>query len=1464
LSFAHRNNVVHRDIKPSNILLDEDGNAYLTDFGIAKELIKIDEESLTGTDMIVGSPDYLSPEQARTQPISPQTDIFCLGIVLYEILTSKHPFIDDTPIDRISKLLSKPLPEIEAQDPQAAEAINEVIHKATAKEPDQRYSDVLDFARAFREAAALSPAAEISDRLVAPATIPSTRITPHIEPKNPYKGLRAFQAADERDFFGREQLTEKLLMQITGAGDYARFLAIVGPSGSGKSSLVRAGLIPKIRRGEITGSEKWYVADMIPSAHPLDELEVALIQIASRSVENLREQLERDERGLVRATQILLPDDDSQLMLVVDQFEEIFTLVEDEDQRAHFMDLLFHAVTDDRSRLRVVITLRADYYDRPLQYPEFGELVRSRMETILPMSSRELEQAITRPVERIGITYEEGLVPKIIEEVHAQPGALPLLQYALTMLFEARQDHTLTHTGYQQVGGAVGALAKRAEEIYSELDDDKRETAQRLFMRLVSLDEETKYTRRRTTRSELLGVAQDAAVLDKVIDTFATQRLFSLDHDPATRTPTVELAHEAILHEWARLRRWLEDARDDIRIQRQLTALTADWLKADRDPSFTLRGSRLETFETWSADKDLLLTPDEQSYLRASIAVREEEMAEELARKEHEARLERRSRNFLRGLVGVFAIATVISIVFLTIARNAQESAEMEADSRATQQVIAQDEAYARATQQSLAETESMRASNEARQSFARELAASALDVLDLDPQLSVLLALQAVETTYNMDRSVLQEAENALHHAVKGTANRLLMAFPSSDPYLWKVAFSPDGNLLATYGTQTHMVGEKSTYGFPKVFGEKRWQTDGQTRVWNLQNGELLVTLPGILAADNWLDEDRIPTIHDLDGNSFKFTIWNAQTGEPLSTIEFIPKFTHTDDISLQDYEFTDVDIDSVKMSPDGRYLSVSFSPTNNTLHIVWDIETGQEVFHYERTGSFVSELVAVSFLSESELIATGTYLGTLNTWNFKNGEFIYSNTELSLSQAIIDIAHHPTDQLFASASALFSPAGAASDKYQFISTVTVWNVGTGQEHLSLIPLFDDIWSVAFNEDGTRLATGSQDGIVTIWNAFTGQEIHSFTNTEQAITDVAFGSNDSFLATTSWDGVLSIWDIRPDFGFELFNIGQDIGNTTTDAFSISLSPDGRSLFAMDSHGGCHVWDAETGVLKSHSESQMEFVKQVTHSPSGETIGTINQDGLFTLWDGQTGEEKVSISGFYGCCFAFHPRGDFVAITASERSVKVFNLDDLIESGSSDYAEQVHFAKIYDNVLDIMYNVDGSVLTVLGENGYLKSFHVESGEGQRIHLPSSSSFASQHNDSLLAMAHNDGSVGLYNANSGELILELPGHPTFVNEVLFTHDDEKLISASRDGTIKIWDVSSGEELQTLFVHSLGVTDVALSPDGKRLYAAAADGTIRVYLLDIEELIALAYTRLTRWFTPEECQTYLHTDTCPLPP
>ena len=314
--------------------------------------------------------------------------------------------------------------------------------------------------------------------------------------RNPYKGLRPFGEADARDFFGRGDLVRRMVARLRESGPGARFLAVVGPSGGGKSSAVRAGLVPALRRDDLALGAPLFVVEMQPGPHPIAELEAALVRLAVRPVSRLHDLLDAGSRGLLDAVDLVLPAG-AEAVLIVDQLEETFTLARDPAERALFMEALRVAVVDPASRLRVIVTLRADFYDRPLTYPRFGELMASRTEAVPPLTPDEEEQAIREPAAQVGVRPEPGLVAELIADIAHQPGALPLLQFALTELFERRSGDRFTRAAFREIGGVAGALSARAERIYAGLDTDGQEAARQVFLRLVELGEGRPDTRRR-------------------------------------------------------------------------------------------------------------------------------------------------------------------------------------------------------------------------------------------------------------------------------------------------------------------------------------------------------------------------------------------------------------------------------------------------------------------------------------------------------------------------------------------------------------------------------------------------------------------------------------------------------------------------------------------------------------------------------------------------------------------------------------------------------------------------------------------------------------------------------------------------------------------------------------------------------------------------------------------------------
>jgi len=457
-------------------------------------------------------------------------------------------------------------------------------------------------------------------------------IVPQGEPRNPYKGLRPFTQKDAGDFFGREPVVEKLVEVVKAfvteqpASASKRLLTIIGPSGSGKSSVIMAGLLPRLQHGALPGSKEWvYLDPILPGKHPLEALASTLKpHFPDTSFKTLREDLEDDAaRGLHLLATQLAKQRGTRVVLLIDQFEELFTQTESEDERQRFIRLLLTASSEPRGPLLVLLTLRADFFDRPMQYPDLFDLVDMQHLSLLSMDPDSLRRVIEQPaaLSDVQVTFEGDLVHRLLSEVQGQVGALPLLQFTLEQLFEQRRGHTLTLEAYHEMGGVKGALTRHAEATYAALPSEEyRKLARALFLRLLEPGtSEQDTTRRRAALSEfILTDATQTRLLHETIDAFIAARLLTTNE--VAGTTTIEVSHEALIREWPRLSGWLLEARQDILLQQAISKDVAEWERRGKPRDRLYRGSQLKEAQAWATRS----TPsgNEVAFLRASAAYR--------------------------------------------------------------------------------------------------------------------------------------------------------------------------------------------------------------------------------------------------------------------------------------------------------------------------------------------------------------------------------------------------------------------------------------------------------------------------------------------------------------------------------------------------------------------------------------------------------------------------------------------------------------------------------------------------------------------------------------------------------------------------------------------------------------------------------------------------------------------------
>lgn len=654
LAEAHRHGIVHRDLKTANILFDELGNAYLADFGIALEVsMSAGPEAARSP----GSPAYSAPEQIRREPLGPTADVFSLGVVIFECLTGTLPFGGAA---SVSELIER---QLHSRSPTLAELrvdvpahVSRAVERATSKDPADRFDDVGSFLAALAGGAAH----ESSQR-----PMPTEQLSAMVE--NPYLGLRAFERAEADRFFGRRRLVEEMISRLDGTGLESRCIVLVGASGSGKSSAVKAGLLPALAGGAAPGSDEWFVTTMTPGASPFESLEAALLRVAVNPPSMLIDQLLDGERGVLRGVRRCVPSDDQRVLLVVDQLEEIYTAAP-AGEAERFLAALALAAEDPATPLRVVVTLRADYYHRPLADPSFASTLSRCSVDVTPLAPDELEQAIVGPAAACGVSFEPGLAARVAAEALSEASPLPLMQYTLRELFDRRTDAGMTTEAYESLGALSGALAGRAERIVDTASVPQREVVRRVLGRLADPSQATVDVRRRVRIADL----GDDPTTDWVLDEFGAARLFSFDRDPITREPTVEVAHEALFREWPRLAQWLEADREMLRQIGRLAAAADGWEHSHRDPGGLLRGTFLDDAESLMATQPGRLRSVDTDFVATSSALATQE------RDKERRRLARARR--LTIAVAVFAVVACIGAAVALQQRNDAQAAADEAE----------------------------------------------------------------------------------------------------------------------------------------------------------------------------------------------------------------------------------------------------------------------------------------------------------------------------------------------------------------------------------------------------------------------------------------------------------------------------------------------------------------------------------------------------------------------------------------------------------------------------------------------------------------------------------------------------------------------------------------------------------------------------------------------------------------
>lgn len=1388
LALAHRNGVVHRDIKPDNILLDADENSYLTDFGIAKTQDTAEAENA----QISGTVAYMAPEQIKGD-ITPESDIYSLGIMLYEILRGENPYSGLSMFEAISKHLHEPLPDLElAIAPMSP--VNAIIKKATAKNLADRYTDARQLAKAFRQAVSGTLTQEVTLKKAASPTLdntPTIQVTAPtnasrayqaatevldaateaiFERINPYKGLRPFEEADALDFFGRDTLIQRLKDRFTESHPLYRFLTVVGPSGSGKSSVVKAGLIPAIRRGEISDSDRWFILQMTPGITPITRLENALLSKAVRPESGILDLLQSGGDGLVHAVAQILHNTDAELLLLIDQFEELFTLVESEAERQLFLDLITHAVTAPQSRFRLIVTLRADFYDRPLKYAQFAELIRQRTELVLPLNPTELEDAITQPATRVGLQIDADLVAVIVADIQQEAAALPLLQYALTETFERSNGFRLTLAAYRESGGVFGALARRAEQLYLELLPPQQSMTRQIFLRLVTLGEGSEDTRRRTRYPELTALGDEA---ENVLNLYGKYRLLTFDREAATRLPTVEVAHEALIREWQRLRAWLDSGRADIRLQRLLAAAAAEWEAAAHDVGFLLTGARLAQYETWADATDILLTQTERTFLQASLAERERVLNAEQERQRRELETQRqlaeqrqRAANRLRYFLVAVLIFLAIAVGLSVFAFDQRETAQ---DNEAT--AISQER---RANQESLIAQsgrialQSVFALQNESADLAFLLSVEALEIADIQPvRSSLLTALQDTPQleTFLHGQSSWVTSLVALPNGeiIASSDTGAIVVWRDSQPTtllpadritVWKIALDP---------TNTQLAIAKDNGAI--------WLVDLNTPTTYTELPPYQVSAFSLV----WLD----PTTLVIGYGDGTIIVWDTSTQTQLASVK-----AHTQSVF------------ALAWHPPTALLA---SGGADQTIILWNMADYANPTPMTTLTDHTNWVLSLTFNPDGTRLASGGADNTLRLWSITaNAE---SGWAISSSGLPIDDHTGWVRQV------LYTPDGTRLITGSGDRTIIVRDTN-GQRLPSLLPLRahpNEVHTLALIPYTDHLVSADEDGKVIVWSITPRQPLAQTLNVAPDPTYLTVHPQSAQILTAGEGGLVQRWN-----GTTLQPMGDSL-TASSPIISLVYSPDSTwAAFGLaDGHILLHNFTTNiTTTLEAHQDA----VRSLAISPDGRVLASGSDDHTIILWDMPlaTPRQPLSAHTDWVMSLAFSPDSKWLLSGGADTQILLWQMP------------------------------DGALVQTLPSP----------------HTQGVSALAFNKNGTLFASASRDNGVFLWDFASrtprGQPLL---GHTRAVNTLAFSPDSRVLASGSSDNTVILWDVFTQQAIGLPFAHNDEVLSLDFYPDGNTLVAATFEGILTLWDVNIRDWQHRACQSANRNLSIEEWQTYL---------